>query len=179
MNEAAKKIPPSSFNIHKGGKLWAWAGWPQERQSVALENSSRNLKGVWLDKCCGGGLGWASGGKFCRHAWRTCVLSSLDFRRARCARGAGPTAGAPCGVRHQPPAWAATHTALDCPYGQGGAMSNRYSQAYGHSHRAAGGGEGLGWVGLAASCRSRPSGVGFLPCPTTRLNYLTVRQGLP
>ena len=34
---------------------------------------------------------------------------------------------------------------------------------------------GLGWVGLAASCRSRPSGVGFLPCPTTRLNYLTVR----
>ena len=36
-------------------------------------------------------------------------------------------------------------------------------------------GGGLGWVGLAASCRSRPSGVGFLPCPTTRLNYLTVR----
>ena len=35
---------------------------------------------------------------------------------------------------------------------------------------------GLGWVGLAASCRSRPSGVGFLPCPTTRLNYLTVRS---
>ena len=34
---------------------------------------------------------------------------------------------------------------------------------------------GLGWVGLAASCGSRPSGVGFLPCPTTRLNYLTVR----
>ena len=34
---------------------------------------------------------------------------------------------------------------------------------------------GLGWVGLAASCRSRPSGVGVLPCPTTRLNYLTVR----
>ena len=34
---------------------------------------------------------------------------------------------------------------------------------------------GLGWVGLAASCRNRPSGVGFLPCPTTRLNYLTVR----
>ena len=34
---------------------------------------------------------------------------------------------------------------------------------------------GLGWVGLAASCRSRPSGVGFLPRPTTRLNYLTVR----
>ena len=34
---------------------------------------------------------------------------------------------------------------------------------------------GLGWVGLAASCRSRPSGVGFLPCPTTRLNNLTVR----
>ena len=38
-----------------------------------------------------------------------------------------------------------------------------------------GGGVGLGWVGLAASCRSRPSGVGFLPCPTTRLNNLTVR----
>ena len=37
------------------------------------------------------------------------------------------------------------------------------------------GGVGLGWVGLAASCRSRPSGVGFLPCPTTRLNNLTVR----
>ena len=36
-------------------------------------------------------------------------------------------------------------------------------------------GWGLGWVGLAASCRSRPSGVGVLPCPTTRLNYLTVR----
>ena len=36
-------------------------------------------------------------------------------------------------------------------------------------------GVGLGWVGLAASCRSRPSGVGFLPFPTTRLNYLTVR----
>ena len=36
-------------------------------------------------------------------------------------------------------------------------------------------GGGLGWVGLAASCRSRPSGVGFLPCPTTRLNNLTVR----
>ena len=34
---------------------------------------------------------------------------------------------------------------------------------------------GGGGVGLAASCRSRPSGVGFLPCPTTRLNYLTVR----
>ena len=34
---------------------------------------------------------------------------------------------------------------------------------------------GLGWVGLAASCRSRPSGVGFLPRPTTRLNYLTIR----
>ena len=34
---------------------------------------------------------------------------------------------------------------------------------------------GLGWVELAASCRSRPSGVGFRPCPTTRLNYLTVR----
>ena len=34
---------------------------------------------------------------------------------------------------------------------------------------------GFGWVGLAASCKSRPSGVGFLPCPTTRLNYLTVR----
>ena len=34
---------------------------------------------------------------------------------------------------------------------------------------------GVGWVGLAASCRSRPSGVGFRPCPTTRLNYLTVR----
>ena len=40
---------------------------------------------------------------------------------------------------------------------------------------ATGGGGGLGWVGLAASCRSRPSGVGFLPYPTTRLNYLTVR----
>ena len=38
-----------------------------------------------------------------------------------------------------------------------------------------GGGGGLCWVGLAASCRSRPSGVGFLPCPTTRLNNLTVR----
>ena len=34
---------------------------------------------------------------------------------------------------------------------------------------------GLGWGGLAASCRSRPSSVGFLPCPTTKLNYLTVR----
>ena len=40
---------------------------------------------------------------------------------------------------------------------------------------ADGGTGGLGWVGLAALCRSRPSGVGFLPCPTTRLNYLTVR----
>ena len=37
------------------------------------------------------------------------------------------------------------------------------------------GGVGLGWIGLAASCGSMPSGVGFLPCPTTRLNYLTVR----
>ena len=36
-------------------------------------------------------------------------------------------------------------------------------------------GGGLGWVGLAAWCRSRPSGVGVLPCPTTRLNNLTVR----
>ena len=41
--------------------------------------------------------------------------------------------------------------------------------------RGGGGGGGLGWVGLAASCRSRPSGVGVLPCPTTRLNCLTVR----
>ena len=44
-----------------------------------------------------------------------------------------------------------------------------------HAMQGAGGGGGLGWVGLAASCRSRPSGVGFLACPTTRLNYLTVR----
>ena len=36
-------------------------------------------------------------------------------------------------------------------------------------------GGGLGWVGLAAWCRSRPSGVSVLPCPTTRLNNLTVR----
>ena len=34
---------------------------------------------------------------------------------------------------------------------------------------------GGGGVGLAASCRSRLSGVGLLPCPTTRLNYLTLR----
>ena len=36
-------------------------------------------------------------------------------------------------------------------------------------------GRGLGWVGSAAWCRSRPSGVGVLPCPTTRLNNLNVR----
>ena len=36
-------------------------------------------------------------------------------------------------------------------------------------------GGGLGGVGLAAWCRSRHSGVGVLPCPTTRLNNLTVR----
>ena len=34
---------------------------------------------------------------------------------------------------------------------------------------------GLGWVGLAASCRSKPSGAGFLSCLATRLNNLTVR----
>ena len=37
---------------------------------------------------------------------------------------------------------------------------------------------GLGWVGLGwdrASYRSRPPGLGILPCPTTRLNCLTVR----
>ena len=45
----------------------------------------------------------------------------------------------------------------------------------GAERTAEGLGGGLGWVGLAASCRSRPSGVGCLPCPTTRLNYLTVQ----